>query len=52
MNTTLQMLEAGSIKHDLDAWWQLIESWPSMDEDFGGEAAPQFFKALNPGYQR
>ena len=48
MNTTLQMLEAGSVKHDLDAWWQLIESWPSMDEDFGGEAAPKFFKALNP----
>lgn len=48
MNTTLQMLEAGSVKHDLDAWWQLIESWPSMDEDFGGEAAPQFFKSLNP----
>ncbi|WP_302531673.1 biosynthetic-type acetolactate synthase large subunit [Phascolarctobacterium faecium] len=48
MNTTLQMLEAGSVKHDLDAWWQLIESWPSMDEDFGGEVAPQFFKALNP----
>lgn len=48
MNTTLQMLEAGSVKHDLDAWWQLIESWPSMGEDFGGEAAPQFFKALNP----
>lgn len=48
MNTTLQMLYAGSVKHDLDAWWQLIESWPSMDEDFGGEAAPQFFKALNP----
>ena len=48
MNTTLQMLEAGSVKHDLDAWWQLIESWPSMDEDFSGEAAPQFFKALNP----
>ena len=48
MNTTLQMLEAGSVKHDLDAWWQLIESWPSMDEDFGGEAAPQFFKDLNP----
>ena len=48
MNTTLQMLEAGSVKHDLDAWWQLIESWPSMDEDFGVEAAPQFFKALNP----
>ena len=46
MNTTL--LEAGSVKHDLDAWWQLIESWPSMDEDFGGEVAPQFFKALNP----
>ena len=48
MNTTLQMLEAGSVKHDLDARWQLIESWPSMDEDFGGEAAPQFFTALNP----
>ena len=48
MNTTLQMLEAGSVRHDLDAWWQLIESWPSMDEDFGGEAAPKFFKALNP----
>lgn len=48
MNTTLQMLEADSVKHDLDAWWQLIESWPSMDEDFCGEAAPQFFKALNP----
>lgn len=48
MNTTLKMLEAGSVKHDLDNWWQLIESWPSMDEDFGDEAAPQFFKALNP----
>lgn len=48
MNTTLQMLEAGSVKHDLEDWWRLIESWPSMDEDFGDEAAPRFFRALNP----
>ncbi len=48
MNITLQMLEKGSIKQNLDEWWKLIESWPSMDEDFGGEAAPAFFRALNP----
>lgn len=48
MNMTLQMLEKGSIKQNLDEWWKLIGSWPSMDEDFGGEAAPAFFRALNP----
>ncbi len=48
MNTTLQMLEAGSVKQDLADWWRLIESWPNMDEDFGDEPAPAFFKALNP----
>ncbi|MCD8199339.1 MAG: biosynthetic-type acetolactate synthase large subunit [Phascolarctobacterium sp.] len=48
MNITLQMLEKGSIKQNLDEWWKLIESWPSMDEDFGDEAAPAFFRALNP----
>ncbi len=48
MNKTLQLLEAGTEKHDLSKWWELIESWPSMDEDFGDEQAPEFFKALNP----
>ena len=48
MNKTLQLIEAGSEPHDLNAWWERIESWPSMDEDFGDEAAPEFFKALNP----
>ncbi|MBR2220191.1 MAG: thiamine pyrophosphate-binding protein, partial [Phascolarctobacterium sp.] len=48
MNKTLQLIEAGSESHNLDAWWERIEGWPSMDEDFGDEAAPEFFKALNP----
>lgn len=48
MNKTLQLIEAGSEPHNLDAWWERIEGWPSMDEDFGDEAAPEFFKALNP----
>ncbi len=48
MNMTLNMLERGSVPHDLTAWWDKIASWKSMDEDFGNEEAPKFFKALNP----
>lgn len=48
MNTILQMLEAGGVKHDLDAWWRLIESWPSMDE-FRRRSS---FQGPEPGYQR
>ena len=48
MNMTLNLLEKGSVPHDLSAWWDRIASWPSMDDDFGDEEAPCFFKALNP----
>lgn len=44
MNTTLQMLEAGSIKHDLDAWWQLIESWPVWTKILAVKQRPSFLK--------
>lgn len=48
MNMTLNLLEKGSVPHDLSAWWEKIASWPGMDDDFGDEEAPSFFKALNP----
>ena len=48
MNMTLNLLEKGSVPHDLSAWWDKIASWPGMDDDFGDEEAPRFFKALNP----
>ena len=48
MNMTLNLLEKGSVPHDLSAWWDKIATWPSMDDDFGDEEAPRFFKALNP----
>lgn len=45
---TLNALESGSKAHDLSSWWEKINSWPGMDDDFGNEAAPKFFRALNP----
>ncbi len=48
MVATLNALEKGSEPHDLTPWWDKIASWPGMDDDFGSEEAPRFFKALNP----
>lgn len=48
MVATLNALEKQAEAHDLSSWWEKINSWPSMDDDFGGEEAPKFFKALNP----
>lgn len=51
MKLTLNLLEQGGVAHDLSSWWERIASWPDMDADFGTEAAPQFFKALNPVFK-
>ena len=48
MVATLNALEKAAQPHDLGAWWNKINSWPGMDDDFGNEEAPKFFKALNP----
>lgn len=48
MVATLNALEKAAQPHDLSAWWDKINSWPGMDDDFGNEEAPKFFKALNP----
>lgn len=48
MVATLNALEKAAQPHDLGAWWDKINSWPGMDDDFGDEEAPRFFKALNP----
>ncbi|WP_293829124.1 biosynthetic-type acetolactate synthase large subunit [uncultured Phascolarctobacterium sp.] len=48
MVATLNALEKAAQPHDLGAWWDKINSWPGMDDDFGDEEAPKFFKALNP----
>ena len=48
MVATLNALEKAAQPHDLSAWWDKINSWPGMDDDFGDEEAPKFFKALNP----
>ena len=48
MVTTLNALEKAGVPHDLTPWWDKIASWPGMDDDFGSEEAPKFFKALNP----
>lgn len=48
MVATLNALEKAAQPHDLSAWWDKINSWPGMDDDFGNEEAPRFFKALNP----
>ena len=48
MVATLNALEKQAEAHDLSLWWDKINSWPGMDDDFGGEEAPRFFKALNP----
>ncbi len=47
MKQVLNLLEQGSKVKDLSPWWQRIESWTSMEEDFGDEQAPLFLKALN-----
>ena len=48
MVATLNALEKQAEAHDLSSWWDKINSWPGMDDDFGDEEAPKFFKALNP----
>ena len=48
MVATLNALEKAAQLHDLNSWWDKINSWPGMDDDFGNEEAPKFFKALNP----
>ena len=48
MVATLNALEKAAQPHDLSSWWDKIHSWPGMDDDFGDEEAPKFFKALNP----
>ena len=48
MVATLNALEKAAQSHDLSSWWEKINSWPGMDDDFGDEEAPRFFKALNP----
>lgn len=48
MVATLNALEKVAQPHDLSSWWDKINSWPGMDDDFGNEEAPKFFKALNP----
>lgn len=48
MVATLNALEKAAQPHDLSAWWDKINSWLGMDDDFGNEEAPRFFKALNP----
>ena len=48
MVATLNALEKAAQSHDLSSWWEKINSWPGMDDDFGNEEAPRFFKALNP----
>ena len=48
MVATLNALEKQAEAHDLSLWWDKINSWPGMDDDFGDEEAPKFFKALNP----
>lgn len=48
MKISLNMLTKACKKKNLKEWWDLIDSWPSWDEDFGKEVAPQFFRALNP----
>ena len=48
MVATLNALEKAAQPHDLSSWWDKINSWPGMDDDFGNEEAPKFFKALNP----
>lgn len=48
MKTSLQQLAEACQPQDLSAWWQLIDSWPANDADFGDEMAPKFLRAINP----
>lgn len=48
MKTSLQQLAEACHPQDLSAWWQLIDSWPANDADFGDEMAPKFLRAINP----
>lgn len=44
MVATLNALEKAAQPHDLSSWWDKINSWPGMDDDFGNEEAPKFLK--------
>ena len=51
MNMTLRLLEAGCrpMPHQLDEWWQEIDTWPQWNEDYTvANEAPKFMDALNP----
>lgn len=48
MRTILNMLDKGSKQHDIQAWWEQLLTYPSMDEDCGDTTAPKFIEALNP----
>lgn len=48
MRTILSLLGKGCTKHNIDAWWEQVLSWPGMDEDSGSTMAPKFIEALNP----
>ena len=47
MRTILSLLGKGCTKHNIDAWWEQVLSWPGMDEDSGSTMAPKFIEALN-----
>lgn len=48
IKTTLNLLERSSEAKDLSKWWELIATWEGIDDDYGSEKAPAFFRALNP----
>lgn len=48
IKTTLNLLERGSEAKDLSQWWELIAAWEGIDDDYGSEKTPAFFRALNP----
>lgn len=48
IRTIINLLNARLKSQDLAPWWKKIMSWPSKEQDFGGNEAPLFIKALNP----
>ena len=48
MKMALNALTAACEPKDLSAWWDIIKTWPSWEEDAGNGAAPKFFQALSP----
>lgn len=48
MKMALNALTAACEPKDLSAWWDIIKTWPSWEEDAGNGDAPKFFQALSP----